>query len=156
MTGGWLVDRSALLKLGDSVDAAAWADRIQQGRVRTSSITRLEIGHWARSADQARRAFRSAPLAVMPVEHLTAAAESRAMEVQLLLADLAPQGRHRAPAVPSLLIAATAELAGLTVLHADEDFDLIANVSLQPMERVRMAKEVATKRVPSAMHQPVR
>jgi len=36
------------------------------------------------------------------------------------------------PSVPDLIIAATAELAGLTVLHRDKDFDLIAGVTGQP------------------------
>jgi predicted nucleic acid-binding protein len=36
--------------------------------------------------------------------------------------------------VPDLIIAATAELAGLTVLHRDKDFDLIASVTGQPAE----------------------
>lgn len=36
------------------------------------------------------------------------------------------------------LIAATAELAGLTVLHLDGDFDLIAELTGQPTERLRM------------------
>jgi len=40
--------------------------------------------------------------------------------VQLLLAN---KRHHRAPSIPDLLIAATAELAGLTVLHLDKDFD---------------------------------
>lgn len=35
-------------------------------------------------------------------------------------------GQHRAPSIPDLIIAATAEIAGLTVLHIDKDFDLIA------------------------------
>jgi predicted nucleic acid-binding protein len=56
--------------------------------------------------------------------------------VQGLLAD---RGEHRAPAVPDLLIAATAELAGLTVLHVDRDFELIANVTRQHVERLRVA-----------------
>ena len=44
--------------------------------------------------------------------------------------------RHRAPSVPDLLIAATAELAELTLLHVDKDFDLIADVTGQPIERL--------------------
>lgn len=48
---------------------------------------------------------------------------------------LADRAQHRAPAVPDPLIAATAELAGLTVLHLDEDFDLIAALTGQPVER---------------------
>jgi predicted nucleic acid-binding protein len=40
--------------------------------------------------------------------------------------------------VPDLLIAATAELAGLTVLHHDKDFDIIADVTGQQLERLRL------------------
>ena len=65
----------------------------------------------------------------MPVEYLTPAIEERAVEVLTLLPD---RGQHRAPSVPDLIIAATAELAGLTVLHHDKDFDLIAGVTGQP------------------------
>jgi predicted nucleic acid-binding protein len=55
--------------------------------------------------------------------------------VQMLLAD---RGQHRAPAIPDLLVAATAELAGLTVLALDKDFDLIAQITGQPVEGLRM------------------
>jgi len=37
-----------------------------------------------------------------------------------------------------VLVAAVAELAGLTVLHVDKDFDLIAAVTGQPVERLRL------------------
>jgi predicted nucleic acid-binding protein len=40
----------------------------------------------------------------------------------------------RAPSIPDLLIAATAEKAGLTVLAVDKDFDLIVSVTGQPIE----------------------
>lgn len=36
------------------------------------------------------------------------------------------------------MIAAAAELAGLTVLHLDKDFDLIAEITGQPVERLSM------------------
>ena len=129
----WLIDKSALVRLPDSADADEWANRIQRGRVRITTLTRLEVGYSARSGGQARAAMRAAPLAAMPVEYLTPAIEDRAVEVQLLLADL---GQHRAPSIPDLLIAATAELAGVTVLHVDKDFDLIASITGQPMERL--------------------
>lgn len=70
----------------------------------------------------------------MPVEYLTPAIEDRAVEILLQLAD---QGRHRAPSIPDLIIAATAELAGLTVLHLDKDFELIADITGQQVERLR-------------------
>lgn len=59
------------------------------------------------------------------------AIEDRSIEVQLLLAD---RGQHRAPSIPDLIVAATAELAGLIVLHFDKDFDLITDVTGQPVE----------------------
>jgi predicted nucleic acid-binding protein len=67
----------------------------------------------------------------MPVEHLTPAIEDRALEVQLLLAD---RGQHRAPSIPDLLVAATAEKAGFNVLASDKDFTLIAAITGQPVE----------------------
>ncbi len=130
----WLVDKSALIRLGESPDAEEWANRIERGLVRITTMTRLEVGYSARSGGQARAAFRTPPLATMPVEYLTPMIEDRAVEVQLLLAD---QGQHRAPSIPDLLIAATAELASLTVLHVDKDFDLIARLTGQPIERLR-------------------
>ena len=129
----WLIDKSALVRLADSADADEWASRIQRGRVRITTLTRLEVGYSARSGGQARAAMRAAPMAAMPVEYLTPAIEDRAVEVQLLLADL---GHHRAPSIPDLLIAATAELAGVTVLHVDKDFELIASITGQPIERL--------------------
>jgi predicted nucleic acid-binding protein/integrase len=129
----WLIDKSVLVRIGASPDAATWAERIERGLVRIGTVTRLEIGFSARSGDDLREALRTPPLASMPVEYLTPAIEDRAVQVQALLAD---RGRHRAPAVPDLLIAATAELADLTVLHLDKDFDVIAAVTGQAVERL--------------------
>jgi len=131
---GWLVDTSALVRLGTSPDADEWAARIERGLVRISTVTRLEVGFSARSGTDLRAALRRPPLSAMPVEHLTPAIEDRAIEVQLLLAD---RGQHRAPAIPDLLVAATAELAGLVVLHDDKDFTLISELTGQPAERLR-------------------
>lgn len=132
---GWLVDKSALVRLGSSPDAEQWATRIGRGLVRIAAVTRLEIGLSARNAGQASAAFSTPPLSAMPVEYLTPTIEDRALEVQLLLAG---KGQHRAPSIPDLLIAASAELADLTVLHLDKDFDLIAEVTGQSAERLRL------------------
>jgi predicted nucleic acid-binding protein len=69
----------------------------------------------------------------MPVEYLTPTIEDRAVAVQGLLAD---QGHHREVSIPDLIVAATAGLTGLTVLHFEKDFDLIAAVTGQPVERL--------------------
>ena len=125
----WLIDKSALVHVGTVDDAQEWAAQIERGRVRISTVTRLEIGFSARSGAELRDAARRPPLSEMPVEYLTPAIEGRAVEVQAALAD---RGHHRAPSIPDLLIAATAELVGLTVLHIDKDFELIAEITGQP------------------------
>ncbi len=71
----------------------------------------------------------------MPIEYLTPAIEDRTLVVLQLLAE---RGQHRAPSIPDLIVAATAELAGLTVLHVDRDFDLIASVTHQAVERLEV------------------
>ena len=132
----WLVDKSALVRLAASPEAATWATRIERGLVRISTLTRLEIGFSARSANELRQSAAKPPLASMPVEYLTPKIEDHAVAVQLALADL---GQHRAPSIPDLLIAATAESAGLSVLHLDKDFEVIAEVTGQPIERLAIA-----------------
>ena len=131
----WLIDKSALVRLPASPDAAEWAGRIERGLVRITTVTRLEVGHSARSGPELRSGLRQPPLASMPVEYLTPAIEDRAVEVLALLAD---RGQHRAPSLPDLIIAAAAELARLTVLHLDHDFDVIATVTGQPVERLNL------------------
>lgn len=129
----WLIDKSAYvrLQLGQATDREEWSARISRGLVRLSAITRLELGYSARSGEAGRQQFVTPPLALMPIEHLTPAIEDRAFQVQMLLAD---RGQHRAPSIPDLLIAATAEKAGLTVLAVDKDFELIAAITDQPIE----------------------
>ena len=132
----WLIDKSALVRLASSPDAAQWAARIERGLVRITTVTRLEVGYSARSGEELRAALRRPPLAAMPVEYQTPAIEDRAVEVRTLLAD---RGQHRTPSIPDLIIAATAELAGLTILHLDKDFETIAAITGQPLERLNVA-----------------
>lgn len=129
----WLIDKSALVRLSSSPDAQDWANRIERGLVYITTVTRLEVAYSARSAVDLRAGLHKPPVSRMPVEYLTPAIEDRAVEV---LASLADRGHHRAPSIPDLLIAATAELAGLTVLHVDKDFELIAELTGQPVERL--------------------
>ncbi len=130
----WLIDKSALVRVSESPDASEWATRIERGLVRITSVTRLEVGFSARSGPDLRSWTRRPPLASLPVEYLTPAVEDRAVEVQALLAD---RRQHRAAFVPDLLVAATGELAGLIVLHLDKDFELIAEITGQTVERLR-------------------
>jgi hypothetical protein len=132
----WLIDKSALVRLAASPDAAQWAARIERGLVRITTVTRLEVGYSARSGEELRAALKRPPLAAMPVEYQTPAIEDRAVDLLTLLAD---RGQHREPSIPDLIIAATAELAGLTILHLDKDFEVIAAITGQPLERLNVA-----------------
>lgn len=58
---------------------------------------------------------------------------SRALNVQALLAR---RGYHRGPSVTDLLAAAAAEAVGAELWHCDRHFELIAEVTGQPMRRV--------------------
>jgi predicted nucleic acid-binding protein len=136
VTTTWLIDKSAIGRLHLAADAEAWAGRIERGLVRISTVTRLEIGFSARSGDDHRTLFTHPPIASMPVEYLTPTIEDRALAIQSALAE---RGQHRAPSIPDVLIAATAELADLTVLHHDKDFELIATFTGQPLERLELA-----------------
>ncbi|MFI7060900.1 PIN domain nuclease [Kribbella sp. NPDC050124] len=64
---------------------------------------------------------------------VTTEAMDRALDVHH---ELGKRSQHRGFKLPDLIIAATAELAGLTVLHYDEDYDRIAKITGQPVEWV--------------------
>ena len=64
---------------------------------------------------------------------VTAEAMDRALEVHRRLAETS---QHRHFRLPDLIIAATAEANGATVLHYDADYDRIARVTGQPVEWV--------------------
>ncbi|MFF0340032.1 PIN domain nuclease [Kribbella sp. NPDC004875] len=132
----WLIDKSALVRLSAAPDREDWANRINRGLVHITTVTLLEVGFSARSADEHRSLLQHPPIAAMPVENATPSIERRAVVVQ---AQLAASGQHRAPSVPDLLIAATAEQTGLILLHVDKDFELIANLTGQPTERLSQA-----------------
>jgi predicted nucleic acid-binding protein len=102
------------------------------GLVATCSVTDLEQLFSARSGIEHRewRADIGLRFDRVPIEQ---AMLDRAIEVQGLLAE---RGQHRGANVPDLVVAAAAERAGLTVLHYDADFDLIGNLTGQPVEWV--------------------
>jgi predicted nucleic acid-binding protein len=96
-------------------------------RLHICTIVALEVGYSARHAAEHERVL-SLQRASYAWAHMNADAEDRALELQGILAT---RNHHRAARLPDLLIAATAEIHGLTVLHYDHDFDLIADASGQ-------------------------
>jgi predicted nucleic acid-binding protein len=60
---------------------------------------------------------------------------ARAMDVLQALGRRGPL-HHRQVKIPDLVIAAAAERAGIPVVHYDRDFDVIAEVTGQPMRAI--------------------
>lgn len=131
----WLIDKSALVKLAASPDRDLWIAQAHQGAIHVAAVTVLELGYSVRSADEHAQLTSRPPLSTLPVEHSSAAIEQRALIIQGLLAQ---RGHHRAPSVADLIIAATAELLGLAVLHHDKDFELISDVTGIAQTRLRL------------------
>ena len=75
-------------------------------------------------------------LKAMPWLRMDGAEWARAREVYRLLSDRG-QAAHRAVKHADLLIAAAAELAGIGLVHYDNDYDLIAKVTGQTARWVR-------------------
>jgi len=134
---GWLIDKSALVRLADSPHAAKWAERINDGFVHLSTITRLEVGYSARSGADLSKAMSSPPISKMPIEGLTPVVEELAWQTLQLLAK---KGQHRAPSLADLMIAATAQLCGFTVLHLDKDFELISKATGVQVEKLKISQ----------------
>lgn len=128
-----LVDKSAFewARRDDRARTAYLA--LREGNVFAAChLTALEVCFSARDRkDCEARLGGQRALAWLPV---TEAAMDRAVEVQQLLAAHAGNG-HRRP-IPDMIIAATAEAHGAEVLHVDSDYELIAEVTGQPMRRL--------------------
>jgi predicted nucleic acid-binding protein len=128
----YLVDNSVLTRVAKPPVAARMEPMIVSGAVATCSMTDLELLFGARSGGEHRTQRAGIALRFMHVE-LHQATFERALDVQGLLAD---RGQHRGANIPDLVVAAAAERAGLTVLHYDADFELIAAITGQPTEWV--------------------
>lgn len=133
MNDAWVIDKSAYQRLLASPDADEWLARINRGLVRVTAVTLLAMGFSARNGPDWRGSVQRPPISLMPMLNVTPAMEDRVVEVQGLLAE---RGHHRAVKVPDLLIAAAAEVSRCAVLHVDKDFELIADVTGQPVERL--------------------
>ena len=133
----YLGDTSALARLTHPAVAPRLAPLLESGLVARCTPTDLEAGYSSPSpvAHRAMRRLRTAwPLATMDQPVL-----DRAVEVQDALAD---RSQQRGAKIADLLIAAAAETAGLVVLHYDHDFDLIADVTGQPVEWIMPAGSI--------------
>jgi predicted nucleic acid-binding protein len=127
----FLIDTSALARLmHGEAETYGWDQAVTAGLVAVCPITELEYFYSARSqADRARGIEDMRQLfGWVPVDDR---AYDRAWQVQDLLT---AKGQHRSAGPVDLVVAATAELRGLTLLHRDHDFDCIAAVTGQALQ----------------------
>jgi predicted nucleic acid-binding protein len=127
-----LADTSALARLHRPVVAAVLGPLIEAGLVGTCAVIECELGWATRSGAEFDlvRADRDEGYEWLPTHDED---WRRALEVQAMLWR---SGKVRAVGFPDLLIAAVAEREQVTLLHYDGDYDLIAEVSRQPMQWV--------------------
>ena len=137
MGPSYLADKSALARLPQQSVDARLTPLLLTGDVATCSIIDLELLYSARTYADFTQLL--ADRRALPMVDVTQMDFDRAIEVMHLLAR---GGKHRAASIPDLLIAAVAERAGLSVLHYDRDFDLIASVTGQDVEWVVPAGSV--------------
>lgn len=131
MRARYLIDKSALARMPIEKVRERLALIIESGEAATCAIIDLEVLFSARNHEEHERIRERRALAYHPVP-IDETIFQRAVDIQF---ELAKTGRHRVP-IPDLIIAATAEAAGLTLLHYDRDYDLIAEVTGQPVEWV--------------------
>ena len=131
MIGKYLLDKSAMARMIHAPVRRRLAPIIESGEAASCAIVDLEVLFSARTYEDYVETRRRRDLAYhrIPLKDETF---QRALDVQQELAKI---GHHRLP-IPDLIVSATAELASLTVLHYDSDFDTIAQITGQPMEWV--------------------
>jgi len=127
----FLIDTSALARLlrGDA-EQFGWDQAAAAGLIATCPITELEFFYSARSAEDRARGIEDMRLLFGWVA-VDDRAFDRAWQVQ---EELTSRGQHRSVGPVDLVVAATAELQGLTLLHRDRDFDCIAAVTGQALQ----------------------
>ncbi|MER7210787.1 PIN domain nuclease [Streptosporangium sp. NPDC000239] len=129
----FLIDTSALARfLRPDADRYGWGQSAVAGLIAVCPITELEFLSSARSITDREQGVEDLRLLFgwTPID-------DRAWKVQEALTR---RGRHRSAGPVGLVIAATAELQGLTLLHRDRDrdrdrdFECIARVTGQALQ----------------------
>ncbi|RAJ39718.1 hypothetical protein K353_03748 [Kitasatospora sp. SolWspMP-SS2h] len=123
----FLIDKSALARWGKPSVRPVLDDLSQRALLAVSATVEMEVLYSARTpaeAERLRHLLRGFDYLPCPDE-----VWDRAKQVQQ---QALFRGNHRALSMADLLIAATAERHGVTVLHYDGDYDMIAAITGQP------------------------
>ncbi|WNM30581.1 PIN domain nuclease [Streptomyces sp. Li-HN-5-11] len=129
-TATYLIDTSALVRILRQPALSHWEQPLQEGIIARCPVTEIEFLYSARNSEEREQL-------VLDMDELFGWAPlddralTRAWSVQR---ELTEKGLHRSAGAVDLLVAATAELRGLTVLHHDKDFETIASVTGQPTQ----------------------
>ncbi len=127
----FLIDTSALARfMRTDAEQYGWDQAAAAGLIAVCPITELEFFYSARSAADRAQGIEDVLLLFgrVPVDDR---AYDRAWQVQELLTQ---RGQHRSAGAVDLVVAATAELQGLTLLHRDRDFECIAAITGQALQ----------------------
>ncbi|WP_405133523.1 PIN domain nuclease [Nocardia sp. NBC_01388] len=127
----YLIDTSAIARLlTNSSVRKAWQEPITAGVVAVCDVVELEFLFSATSlADRLRKKELLTELfgwVVVPDD-----AWVRTHRIQQSLTE---RGQHRSAGVVDLLVAVTAEVNSLTILHYDHDFETVAKVTGQAVQ----------------------
>ncbi|WP_431681736.1 PIN domain nuclease [Kitasatospora sp. KL5] len=136
MTERFLIDTSVLARFPKQAVRRAVAPLHSAGLLAVCGAVEVEVLRSARSRAEAERIRDE----MRGFDWLPTTDEvwDRALDVQVLLVGA---GNWRAVSTADLVIAATAERHGVTVLHYDGDYDMIAQVTGQPTRWVVPAGE---------------
>jgi predicted nucleic acid-binding protein len=126
-----LPDTSIWARTAQPAVGAELGDAIDEERVAIVLPVVLELLSSAR--DAADLALRAQGYDALWSIELTPRIERRAREIQ---AALAWRGYHRGPSPTDLIAAAAAETVGAELWHCDRHFELIGEVTGQPMRRL--------------------
>ncbi len=137
------LDRRALIELADT---SAWTtrhrdaeverefdERVRAGAIATCDMVTFELLFTTRDALELRA--KRADLEALRSVPISGRVWRRALDVMELFAARGPL-HHRQVKFPDLLIASAAETVGLPVCHYDRDFELIAEVTGQPVRAI--------------------
>jgi predicted nucleic acid-binding protein len=133
-------------RLIELADTSAWTNRqkdrrvavdfngrVERREIATCEIVMLELLWSAGDAEQFSQRRRR--LEALELVQIHSAVWRRAIDVFEELSRRGPL-HHRQVALPDLLVAAAAELANIPVCHYDRDFELIAEVTGQPVRAI--------------------
>lgn len=129
----YLIDTSAIVRLLSNAELRKhWEDAIGAGAIAYCAATELEMRFSARSVEHDESIRRT-----LNEMFIWAPMSDRCWEGAITVQDaLVANGTHRSAGAVDLVVAATADQQGLTLLHDDKDFECVAHVTGQPLARV--------------------